>query len=149
MNKESFDKYIGIIKLIDSYIRSIDQDNIDKYEEFYPFIDYDDILLYQDVERTTIINYTVGIILKSELDLKNDKNMFFVSMVSFILTIKYMTDCSVYKPYSFFIDFVRELNSVETIENNIGNNKTKFIQKIIRLERRLLNNINYFCKNEK
>ena len=106
MNKESFDKYIGIIKVIDSYIRSIDQTNIDKYEEFYPFIDYDDILLYKDVERTTIINYTVGIILKSDLDLRNDKNMFFVSMVSFILTIKYMTDCSVYKPYSFFIDFV-------------------------------------------
>lgn len=149
MNKEVFDKCIYVVKTIDAYIRSIDENNIDEYDDFYPFTDYNDISLYKDIDKTTIINYTVGIILKSDLDLKNDKNMFFVSIVSYILTIKYITDCSLYKPYTFFLNFLKELELTETpLESKIDKNKKIILEKIIKLERIILDNINYFCKNE-
>ena len=45
MNKKEFDNCIRVIKTIDSYIRSIDEKNIDEYEDLYPFIDYNDISL--------------------------------------------------------------------------------------------------------
>lgn len=145
MNKKYFHSCISVIKTIDSYIRSIEEKDIDDYEDFYPFIDYNDISLYKDVDRDTIINYTVGIILKSNLDLKNIKNIQSISMVSYILTIKYITDCCVYKPYTFFIDFFTQvINNGEMKEDD----KKSFIKKAMRLETRILQNINYFSKNE-
>lgn len=144
MNKTEFHSFIYVIKTIDSYIRSIEEKDIDDYEDFYPFIDYNDISLYKDVDKETIINYTVGIILKSNLDLKNVENIQSIFMVSYILTIKYITDCCVYKPYTFFIDFfIKVINNGE-----MKYDRKSFIKKAMRLETRILQNLNYFSKNE-
>lgn len=143
MKKMDFHNCIFVIKTVDSYIRSIEEKDIDNYEDFYPFIDYNDISLYKDIDRTTILNYTVGIILNSDLDLKNSKNLEVISIVSYILTLKYITDCCIYKPYSFLIDFITEIINKEPIKD-----KKKFIKQAIRLERKILQNINYFSKNE-
>ena len=142
MNKENFDKCICVIKTIDSYIRSINEKNIDEYEDLYPFIDYNDISLYKDTDTTTILNYTVGIILKSNLDLKDLQS---ISIVSYILTVKYITDCCVYKPYTFLINFFTEILEEKIVKEN----RKKFVEQSMKMERKILKNINYFSKIEK
>lgn len=142
MNKENFDKCICVIKTIDSYIRSINEKNIDEYEDLYPFIDYNDISLYKDTDTTTILNYTVGIILKSNLHLKNLQS---ISIVSYILTVKYITDCCVYKPYTFLINFFTEILEEKIVKEN----RKKFVEQSMKMERKILKNINYFSKIEK
>ena len=148
MDKEVFYKCINIIDYIESYIRSIKRKNINKYKDFYPFIDYEDLSLYKDIDKKIVIDYTVGIILKSDLDLSVSKNLILVSIASYVLTIKYITDCSAYKPYSFLFDFIRKIDITNIFVDNMGNNKKKYLTNIIKLERRLLDNINYFSKNE-
>jgi hypothetical protein len=143
MNKDIFDEYISIIKTVDYYLRSIDPNNIGYYQNFYPFIDDQDISLYNDTDKTMVLNFTVGIILKSKMDISNRTTSILIFIVSYILTLKYLTDCTLYKPYSFFRDFILEISD---IKYKIIHNKKEYLKKMIKIERRILNNINYFVK---
>jgi hypothetical protein len=144
MNAEYFKYCISIIESIDTYIREIDTSNIDDYEDFYPFIDEDDILLYKDVDKEVLINYTVGIFLKSKIDSKKKSDIFFTIAASYMLSIKYITDCNVYKGYNFIIDFLTEFSDLIGIsELNIDNKK--ILKKLINLEWNILNKINFFA----
>lgn len=144
MNMEEFKNCISFIQTIDSYIRDIDTDNIDDYEDFYPFINKDDINLYKDVDRKIIFNYTLKTALNSRLDISNKNNVFYIIIVSYILTIKYLTDCCLYKPYTFLLDFIREFDlkdfSCEEARNPL--------KKMIKIESRILDNNNFFSKND-
>jgi hypothetical protein len=144
MNTEYFKYCISVIESIDAYIREIDTSNIDDYDDFYPFVDEDDILLYKDVDKEVLINYTVSIFLKSEIDSKKKSDIFLTIVASYMLSIKYITDCSVYRGYNFIIDFLTEFNDLIYIsEFNIDNKK--ILKKLINLEWNILNKINFFA----
>lgn len=144
MNK-NFQKNLTIIETIDSYIREIDTININDYDNFYPFFDVTDILLYKDINKDVIIGYTVGILLTSNISnvLDNKKEMLYFFITSYILTLKYISDCSLYKPYTFCFEFIKELRIDE--ENKYK--YKKYIKNVLGLERKILKNIDFFNKN--
>jgi len=148
MNTEYFRKSLLMIETIDSYIREIDTTNIDYYDDFYPFIDEDDISLYKDVDKDVIINYTVGIFLKSGMESKKKVDIFLIMVTSYILSIKYITDCTLYKGYNFIINFLREFNDDVIDINDRDIDNKKMVNKMMKLEWIILNKINFFTKNE-
>jgi hypothetical protein len=160
MDKEIFNTCLSFIKILDNYIREIDIKNIDEYEDFFPFINESDISLYKDIEKSVIIQYTIGIFLNSKLDIENRDNILYIFIVSYILSVKYITDCAIYKPYSFIIDFieefeidnVRELLTREREEEQKEKKRykkdTNYMRKMMGIERRILYNNDFFSKNE-
>jgi hypothetical protein len=153
---KNFNLSISLVKSIDTYIRNIDLSNIDDYQEYYPFISEIDILLYNDIDKSSIINYTISIMLSSKIDIKNQENILYVCIVSYILSLKYISDCAIYKPYSFLINFIEDF-AFEDIRNILfykykkyKYNKAykKILKRMIKIESKILSNTNFFSKNE-
>jgi len=148
MDKEAFNSCFSFIKVVDNYIRDIDTNNIEEYQDFFPFIDETDISLYKDLDKSVIMQYTIGIFLNSKLDIENKDNILYVFIASYILAIKYLTDCCLYKPYSFIVDFIVEFE-LDTIRELMKDIRDKScMKKMLRIESRILYNNNFFSKNE-
>ena len=148
MDKEAFDNCFSFIKVIDNYIRDIDIDRIEEYQDFFPFIDDADISLYKDTDKSVIIQYTIGIFLNSKLDFENKDNILYIFITSYILSIKYLTDCCLYKPYSFIVDFIDEFELDNIRKLMTDDRYESCMKKMLRIERRILYNIDFFSKNE-
>lgn len=148
MDKEAFNSCFSFIKVVDNYIREIDTNHIEEYDDFFPFIDETDISLYKDLDKCVIMQYTIGIFLNSKLDIENKDNILYVFIASYILAIKYLTDCCLYKPYSFIVEFIEEfeLDTIRELMKDIRNGS--YMKKMLRIESRILYNNNFFSKNE-
>ena len=103
------------------------------------------------------MQYTIGIFLNSKLDIENRDNILYIFIVSYILSVKYITDCAIYKPYSFIIDFIEEfeidnvrelLTREEQKEKKRYKKDTNYMRKMTGIERRILYNNDFFSKNE-
>lgn len=148
MDKEIFNNCFAFINAVENYIRDIDINHIEEYDDFFPFIDKTDISLYKDIEKSVIIQFTLGIFLNSKLDIENKDNILYVFIASYILAIKYLTDCCLYKPYSFIVDFIVEfeLDNIRKLMKDIRDKSC--MKKILKIESRILHNNNFFSKNE-
>jgi hypothetical protein len=148
INKEYFYKNLTIIETIDTYIREIDILHINDYDDFYPLIDEQDISLYKDIDKDMIMNYTIGILLTSNIYLNKKNEMLYLFIVSYILTLKYISDCSLYKPYTFCFEFIKELrvDKEDNYEYNEYYEYNRYIKKVERIERKILKNIDFFSK---
>lgn len=152
MNKKDFEKTfelcISMLETIDVYIRHIDEDSIEDYMDFYPFIDEHDIMLYKEMDKNFILGYTKGIFLKSK-DIKTKEEMFYKFLVSYILAIRYLTDCTVYKPYSFALEMLREFDDLGKISKKlIKDNKDKdIVKELSKLEWNTIVECNFFIES--
>jgi hypothetical protein len=137
---------ISFIENIDTYIRNIDVENIDMYDDFYPFVDKDDILLYKDIDKETIMSYTFGILFESKISSNKKENIFYAYIASYILAIKLLSDCSLFRAYSFSLDMLREFDDLSKISKKLLNdyNDDKIIEKIKKVEWYILKQNNFF-----
>ena len=83
MNKKYFHSCISVIKTIDSYIRSIEEKDIDDYEDFYPFIDYNDIvcLIIADKTKKSTYDYKAKKIITKDILTPSDNYADFIKLV--------------------------------------------------------------------
>ena len=155
MNKkysETFKTSIDMIEIIDFYIRDISEENIDDYMDFFPFIDDDDIMLYKDIDRKLILSYTRGIFLKiNKTTFKNRKELFYMMIVCYILSLKIISDCTLYKPYTFILEILREFDDLGKISRSlrINDNDRHIIKKLIKIELDIVIKCDYFIDKGK
>lgn len=153
MNKEyieTFNTCITMIETIDLYIRDISEENIEDYMDFFPFIDEDDIMLYKDIDKNLILSYTRGIFLKKQPKFKNKKDLFYRVIVSYILALKIISDCSIYKPYSFILEMLREFDDLGKISKSLESNENDeyIIKNLIKIEWDIVIKCNFFINND-
>jgi len=150
MNKkysETFQTCMSMIETIDVYIRDISEENIDDYMNFFPFIDEDDISLYKDIDKSLILAYTTGIFLKTKDSVfNNNKDLFYKIMVCYILALKIISDCNIYKPYTFILEMLREFDDLGKISKSLITNKKDLdiIKKLMKIELEIVIKCNYF-----
>lgn len=155
MNKENFETFktcISMLETIDVYIRDITEENIDDYMDFYPFIDNDDIILYKDIDKELILGYTKGIFLKIKQDVfKSKEELFCEIIVCYILSLKIISDCVIYKPYTFILEMLREFDDLGKISNSLRSNKRDkdMIKKMKKIEWDIFSKCDFFTNKLK
>jgi len=150
-NSETFKICMSMIETIDIYIRDITEENIDDYMDFYPFIDNDDIALYKDIDKELILGYTKEIFLKIKQDKFNNKELFCNLIVCYILSLKIISDCSIYKPYTFILEMLREFDDLGKISSSLISSKRdrRMIKKMKKIEWDIFIKCNFFTNKLK
>ncbi len=143
--EDFYEECLSFIRTVDTYLREITEDNLEDYEEFHPFVDEEDILLYRSLDESDIIDMTTSLFLKSNLNIKKKELMFYAFICSYVLVLKYHTDCTLYKAYSCIIEILRsfeDLVSVSKLLANSSNDKT-IIKNLMNMEWKILNNVEF------
>ena len=149
---QTFNTCIEMLEIIDIYIREISEENIKDYTDFYPFIDIQDILIYKDIDKDLILGYTKGIFLKiNENIIANKETIFYKFIVSYILSLKIICDSTLYKPYSFILEMLREFHDLGKISKSLkkGKNDKNVIKKLKELEWDILIKCDFFVNKVK
>jgi hypothetical protein len=121
-------KCFNILKNIDEFLK-----NNENYEN-KPFCDSNDIILYRDTEN--IVENTKNIITSFVLSKydnnlsKSPKELIKIFICCYIVCIKFYSDCTLYKPYSYFC--------------NLLNFSKKDMKDLIKYEKEILKNFDYF-----
>jgi hypothetical protein len=144
----TIDICMSMIEHIDSFIRNTEAHDLG---DFHPFIDEHDINIYKDIDKNTIISYTYGIFFKTNVNSKKI-NIFYTFLISYMLSVKLLTDCVLYKPYSFCLNMLREFDDLSKISNKLyryseyGNQK--IIEKLKKTEWIILEKNNFFSQKD-
>ena len=128
---------LEIIEGVDMYLRSLSKDN-----DHHIFCDDEDLILYADTTPDEMLDYTkkmlVVFLKKTPSNFKIDiDTLLLMSVVSFILSIKYNLDCGLCKPYSIIWNIIENEYEVEL-------DYIDLLQKSIRMERKILEQTNFF-----
>lgn len=122
---EKIKNCIDILTNIDVYLK-----NRETYDENF-FFDENDHQLYKDADN--VIDNTKVLVsnVLSKIKYKNIEELINIIVVCYILSIKFHTDCVIYKPYTFVC------NILEFDEKNVKN--------MVKVEKRVLNELNFFA----
>ena len=149
-NQEFYSLCISMIENIDIYLRQ--NNDIEEYDDFHPFINEEDFILYRDFDFETISSLTLSIfskiipdINKVVLNSNNKQTIFYLIIASYVLFIKYYTDCSADSSYSIIIDILRELDDISKISKKFKNRShdKDIVKKLIDFEWFILNTLNF------
>jgi hypothetical protein len=151
MNKkysETFETCMLILEKIDLYIRDFSEENIDEYM-YFPFIDEEDIFLYKDIDKDLILSYTRDIFSKTkQTSFKNIEELFYKVISCYILSIKIISDCTLYKPYTFILETLRDFDDLGKISKSLKKNNKDIVKKIMKIELDTIVKCEYFIDKD-